>query len=120
MQLARVHIATKLTLAFPDSSSSSLEQSQQEQQRSVPLDVIGGLDRELASIEQIVRHALHESELFTRVGLKPPRGILLFGPPGTGKTMIARRVSAASGAHFEYIGGSDLTSKYVGQAESKV
>lgn len=59
-------------------------------------------------------------ERFTRYGLPPPKGLLLYGPPGTGKTLTARAVAAEAGAHVIIINGSEISSEFHGETESKV
>ncbi len=59
-------------------------------------------------------------ELFERLGIEPPRGVLLYGSPGTGKTLLAKAVANESDAHFIYISGPELVSKFVGESEEKL
>ena len=84
------------------------------------LENIGGLDKELQSIRDLVELPLTSPKLFESYGLSPPKGVLLHGPPGTGKTMIARAVCANSKANFFTISGSQIVSKFVGESEAKV
>lgn len=81
---------------------------------------IGGLEKEIKAIKEMVEMPLRYPERFTRYGLQPPKGLLLFGPPGTGKTMIARAVAAEAGAHVIVINGSEIMSKFYGETEQKV
>lgn len=77
---------------------------------------------------QTVKDALHETielplvrpELFTDYGIKPSKGVLLFGPPGCGKTFLAKVVASASGAHFLHVKGPELLQRYVGQSEAQL
>jgi SpoVK/Ycf46/Vps4 family AAA+-type ATPase len=90
-----------------------------EEQRHVEWDDIAGLDHAKNSIKEIVVWPMLRPDIFT--GLRgPPKGLLLFGPPGTGKTMIGRCIASQSGATFFSISSSSLTSKWVGDGEKMV
>ena len=81
---------------------------------------IGGLDRELDQVREMIELPLAEPELFGRLGIDPPSGVLLYGPPGTGKTLIARAVANEVDAHFEAISGPEIVSKYKGESEQRL
>jgi transitional endoplasmic reticulum ATPase len=68
----------------------------------------------------MVELPLRHPQLFQSIGVKPPRGILMFGPPGTGKTMIARAVANETGAFFFVINGPEIMSKMAGESESNL
>ena len=68
----------------------------------------------------MVELPLRHPQLFKAIGIKPPRGILMFGPPGTGKTMIARAVANETGAFFFLINGPEIMSKMAGESESNL
>ena len=63
---------------------------------------------------------LRHPQLFKSIGVKPPRGILMFGPPGSGKTLIARAVANETGAFFFLINGPEIMSKLAGESESNL
>jgi len=86
----------------------------------VGYDDIGGCRRQLAQIREMVELPLRHPQLFKSIGIKPPRGILMFGPPGTGKTMIARAVANETGAFFFLINGPEIMSKMAGESESNL
>jgi transitional endoplasmic reticulum ATPase len=67
-------------------------------------------------IELPMRHP----ELFQKLGIEPPKGVLLHGPPGTGKTMIAKAVASETDANFITISGPEIVSKYYGESEQKL
>ncbi|HJH32821.1 MAG TPA: AAA family ATPase [Methanosarcinaceae archaeon] len=83
-------------------------------------DDIGGLDKSKQELIEAVEWPLKYPELFNAVNTKPPRGIMLFGPPGTGKTMLAKAVASESEANFISIKGPEMLSKYVGESERAV
>eukprot|EP00964_Phaeocystis_antarctica_P041583 scaffold23779_cov55-Phaeocystis_antarctica.AAC.1 len=86
----------------------------------VGYDDIGGVRKQLANIRELVELPLRHPQLFKSIGVKPPRGILLFGPPGSGKTLIARAVANETGAFFFLINGPEIMSKLAGESESNL
>ncbi len=81
---------------------------------------IGGLDAQIEQIRDAVELPFLHRELFTEFGLRPPKGVLLYGPPGCGKTMIAKAVANSAGSHFLNIKGPELLDKYVGETERQI
>ncbi len=81
---------------------------------------IGGLKTEIQKIREMVELPIRYPELFERLGIDPPKGVLLFGAPGTGKTLLAKAVANESDAHFIDISGPELVSKFVGESEEKL
>ncbi|CAI4657154.1 BAQ_1a_G0038500.mRNA.1.CDS.1 [Saccharomyces cerevisiae] len=79
---------------------------------------VGGLDKEIESLKSAIEIPLHQPTLFSSFGVSPPRGILLHGPPGTGKTMLLRVVANTSNAHVLTINGPSIVSKYLGETEA--
>ncbi len=82
---------------------------------SITFDEIGGLDTQVKLLREAIELPLQMPELFTKVGIKPPKGVLLTGPPGCGKTMIAKAVAANADATFIQLVGSELAQKYIGE-----
>ena len=68
----------------------------------------------------LVELPMHHPKGFTSVGVRPPRGVLIHGPPGCGKTMIAKAVAAETGAYFFLINGPEIMSKMAGESESNL
>src|SRR2546425_9805014 len=81
---------------------------------------VGGLGDVKQDLQEAVEWPLKKPEVFKRVGVEPPKGILLFGPPGCGKTMLARAVATESEANFISIKGPELFSKWVGESEKAI
>jgi len=81
---------------------------------------IGGLDDVKEDLKEAVEWPLKTPEIFTRLGIKPPKGILLFGPPGSGKTLLAKAVATESAANFITIKGPEIFSKWVGESEKAI
>jgi proteasome regulatory subunit len=81
----------------------------------IDYDMIGGLDDVLKEVIESVELPLLEPELFERIGIEPPTGVLLYGAPGTGKTLIAKAVASRAQATFIRMSGSDLIQKFVGE-----
>ena len=81
---------------------------------------IGGCRRQMAQIREMIELPLRHPALFKTLGVKPPRGVLLYGPPGSGKTMIARAVANETGAFFFLINGPEIMSKMAGDSESNL
>lgn len=81
---------------------------------------IGGIGEELLKVREMIELPLKHPELFRRLGIDPPKGVLLHGPPGTGKTMIAKAVATETNAHFTSINGPEIISKYYGESEKQL
>ncbi len=86
----------------------------------VTYEDVGGLDRELQKVREMVELPLRHPSLFKRLGIDPPKGVLLRGPPGCGKTLLARAVANESEAHFISINGPEIMSKFYGESEKKL
>jgi len=82
---------------------------------SVTYQDIGGLTDQVREIREAVEYPLLRSELYRKVGVDPPKGVLLIGSPGTGKTMIAKAVAHHTHATFVRLVGSELVQKYIGE-----
>ena len=99
---------------------SMLEAAQKETGAAVAAvsyEDVGGLKEELRRVREMIELPLKHPELFERVGVDAPKGVLLHGPPGTGETMIARAVASESGANFFSIQGPEIMDKYYGASE---
>lgn len=83
-------------------------------------DTIGGASRHLAGVRELVELPLRHPELWQKLGINPPRGVLLTGPSGCGKTAMARAVAAETGAYFFVINGPEVISKKAGESETNL
>ncbi|CCI43479.1 unnamed protein product [Albugo candida] len=92
----------------------------EEKMDEVGYDDIGGCRRQMAQIREMIELPLRHPTLFRTLGVKPPRGVLLYGPPGSGKTLIARAVANETGAFFFLINGPEIMSKMAGESESNL
>jgi transitional endoplasmic reticulum ATPase len=81
---------------------------------------IGGLNREIKLIREIIEHPLRFPELFEHLGVSQPRGVILHGPPGTGKTLIAKALANEIGAKFYSISGPEIYSMWYGKSEENL
>ncbi|XP_077284953.1 ATPase family gene 2 protein homolog A [Arctopsyche grandis] len=105
----------------------ALQQVKPSAMREVLLDIpnvkwcdIGGQDDLKLKLKQAVEWPLRHSKSFLRLGIKPPSGVLMYGPPGCSKTMIAKALASESGLNFLSIKGPELFSKWVGESERAV
>jgi transitional endoplasmic reticulum ATPase len=87
---------------------------------SVRWKEVGGLDELKGELIESVEWPLKKPEIFKKMGIKPPRGILLYGPPGCGKTLLARAVATEGEANFISIKGPEIFSKWVGESEKAI
>lgn len=76
---------------------------------------IGGLDKQLQELREAIELPLRHPELFEKVGIEPPKGVLLYGPPGCGKTLMAKALAREVNATFIRVVGSELVRKFIGE-----
>ena len=86
----------------------------------VSYEDIGGLKEEVKKVREMVEIPLKRPEIFDRLGITPPKGVLMYGPPGSGYTLLAKAVANESDAHFISINGPEIMSKYVGGSEENL
>jgi len=83
-------------------------------------DMIGGLDKQIKEIKEVIELPIKHPELFESLGIAQPKGVLLYGPPGTGKTLLARAVAHHTDCTFIRVSGSELVQKYIGEGSRMV
>ena len=98
----------------------AINREDEERLDEVGYDDVGGVRKQMAQIRELVELPLRHPLLFKTIGVKPPKGILLYGPPGSGKTLIARAVANETGAFFFLINGPEIMSKLAGESESNL
>ncbi len=106
-----------------DTTEVSIKKEPQKEVTNVPsitYDDVGGLKEEIQKVREMIELPLRHPEIFERLGIDPPKGVLLYGAPGTGKTLLAKAVANESDANFYYIGGPEIISKYVGESEERL
>ena len=116
---ARPHGPVKIT----ESTVVQVMSEPSPDKKSIPLvtyEDIGGLHGEIQRIREMVGLPLRHPELFQRLGIEPPKGIFLYGPPGCGKTLVAKAVASESDANFYVISGPEIMSKFYGESEARL
>ncbi|MEM2014191.1 MAG: proteasome-activating nucleotidase [Desulfurococcaceae archaeon] len=100
---------------LPDYYDSYVQLLEVIEKPNVRYSDIGGLDEQIREIREVVELPLKHPELFEEIGVEVPKGVLLYGPPGCGKTLLAKAVASEAGATFIAIVGSELVNKYIGE-----
>ncbi|MBT6402273.1 CDC48 family AAA ATPase [Candidatus Woesearchaeota archaeon] len=102
-------------------SSKAVEITEAEEKiPEVTYEDIGGLQEEITKIREMVELPLKNPEIFESLGITPPKGVLLHGSPGTGKTLLAKAVATETNANFILVNGPELLSKFYGETEKKI
>lgn len=97
-----------------------INREDEDKNNDVGYEDVGGCRKQMALIREMIELPLRHPALFKTLGVKPPRGVLLYGPPGSGKTLIARAVANETGAFFFLINGPEIMSKMAGESESNL
>tara|TARA_Y100000310_G_scaffold334125_1_gene413117 strand:+ start:578 stop:1726 length:1149 start_codon:yes stop_codon:yes gene_type:complete len=87
---------------------------------SISWSDVGGLDHQIKEIKEVVELPLIKPKLFKKIGIEPPKGVLLYGEPGTGKTILAKAVAASTNSTFIEVVGSELVQKFIGEGAKLV
>jgi len=97
-----------------------LKESTFDKKIRVTYEEVGGLNEEIKAMREIVELPLRHPEVFSKLGIEPHSGILLYGPPGCGKTLIAKVLASESEANMYSINGPEIMNKYYGETEAKL
>ena len=111
-------VVTSTTVLFTE--GEPIKRDDEESKNDIGYEDIGGCRRQMAQIREMIELPLRHPSLFKTLGVKPPRGVLLYGPPGSGKTLIARAVANETGAFFFLINGPEIMSKMAGDSENNL
>jgi len=109
--IVRIERATNLTI---------LSEASEDKKSRITYEQVGGLQEEIKVMREIVELPLRHPELFVRLGIEPHSGILLYGPPGCGKTILARALATESGGNMILVRGPEILSKWVGESEKAI
>ncbi|RLF07465.1 MAG: AAA family ATPase [Thermoprotei archaeon] len=119
-----VVVATKPSgvVVVTESTNLIIHEKPAEEARAarVTYEDIGGLQDAIQKIREMVELPLKHPEIFKRLGIEPPKGVLLYGPPGCGKTLLAKAVANETDAHFFAINGPEIMSKFYGESEQRL
>jgi transitional endoplasmic reticulum ATPase len=107
-----INAQTKFVLQRPDYAGDGAA--------LVSYEDIGGLDKELRLVREMVELPLHYAEVFERLGIEAPKGVLLYGPPGTGKTLIGKAIANETKLHFIRVNGPEIIHKFYGESEASL
>ncbi|KAI6217466.1 AAA domain-containing protein [Aphelenchoides fujianensis] len=105
---------------LPTEADSSIQMLRPDEKPDVTYADIGGLDVQKQEVREAVELPLTHGELYQQIGIDPPRGVLMYGPPGCGKTMLAKAVAAHTTASFIRVVGSEFVQKYLGEGPRMV
>lgn len=112
--------ANSVVDVLPSEADSAITMMQMTEKPDVTYADIGGMDIQKQEIREAVELPLTHFELYKQIGIDPPRGVLMWGPPGTGKTMMAKAVANHTTAAFIRVVGSEFVQKYLGEGPRMV
>ena len=120
-QVIGITPATDAVLVTPKTEFHIAEKG--ESLRGVPqvsYEDIGGMSDEIRKVREMIELPMRHPEIFEKLGVEAPKGVLLYGVPGTGKTLLAKAVANETNAHFISISGPEIMSKFYGESEARL
>ena len=112
--------SNELHYALPTKVDPLVSLMRIEKQPGNTYDEIGGLDKQIKEIKEVIELPIKHPELFEALGIAQPKGVMLYGPPGTGKTLLARAVAHHTDCTFIRVSGAELVQKYIGEGSRMV
>jgi len=119
-RVALSHDSYKLHKILPSKIDPLVSLMKVEKVPDSTYDMIGGLDKQIKEVKEVIELPIKHPELFDSLGIQQPKGVLLYGPPGTGKTLLARAVAHHTDCTFIRVSGSELVQKYIGEGSRLV
>lgn len=110
------------SVVVSNSTKLDIRRRRQNKELSTKLSYedIGGLDEQIIKIKEMIELPIKYPQIFDRLGIDPPRGVLLIGPTGSGKTLIARAIAHETNANFQVINGPEIIHKFYGESEARI
>ena len=105
---------------LPNEYDSRVKTMELEEKPSEDYTDIGGLDKQIEELREGVVYPITHAELYENIGIRPPKGVLMHGPPGTGKTMMARACAAQTNACFLKLAGPQLVQMFIGDGAKMI
>ena len=115
-----LHPRKRSTAGRATNEESSFLAKPQDNETGVSFSDLGGLDKEISYLRELIERPLQHPEVYSWLGVQPPRGVLLHGPPGCGKTALAKAVANETGVPFFSIAGPEVVSSMSGESESRL
>jgi len=106
--------------SFPEQVDPLVTQMMVDVAPSETYDMIGGMDKQIKEVKEVVELPIKHPELFESLGISQPKGVILYGPPGTGKTLLARAIAHHTSCSFIRVVGTELVQKYIGEGARMV
>ncbi|CAC27047.1 26S proteasome AAA-ATPase subunit [Guillardia theta] len=109
------HKSLSIIGGFNEISNSLINLGKIEKHSTVTFNDIGGLETQILEIKEAIETPFNKPEIFYNIGIDPPKGVILYGEPGTGKTLLAKAIASKTKANFIKITGSELVQKFLGE-----